>query len=115
MIRLYGIANCDTMKRARRWLDEHGVAYDFHDYKRHGLDETRLRAWVAELGWERLVNRQGMMWRKLPVEVREGLDEESAIQIMLATPSIIRRPLLDTGRARHLGFSEEAYAKIFTP
>jgi arsenate reductase len=113
MIRLFGIPNCDTMKKARRWLDEHGVAYDFHDYKKQGLDETQLRVWVAELGWEKLINPQGMMWRKLPIEVREGLDEAGAIRVMLATPSIIRRPLLDTGQGRYLGFSEAAYAEIF--
>ncbi len=113
MIRLFGIPNCETMKKARRWLEERGIAYDFHDYKKQGLDETQLRTWVAELGWERLINRQGMMWRKLPVEVREGLDEAGAIRVMLATPSIIRRPLLDTGKARHLGFSKAAYAEIF--
>ena len=113
MIRLFGIPNCETMKKARRWLEERGIAYDFHDYKKQGLDETQLRTWVAELGWERLINRQGMMWRKLPVEVRVGLDEAGAIHVMLATPSIIRRPLHDTGKARHLGFSEAAYAEIF--
>ncbi len=113
MIRLFGIPNCDTMKKTRRWLDEHGVAYDFHDYKKQGLDEAQLRVWVAELGWEKLINRQGLMWRKLPIEVREGLDEAGAIRVMLATPSIIRRPLLDTGKARYLGFSETAYAEIF--
>ena len=115
MIRLYGIPNCDTMKKARRWLDEHGVAYDFHDYKKQGLDEALLRAWVAELGWERLANRQGTTWRKLPAELREGLDAEGAIAVMLANPSLIRRPLLDTGEARYLGFSPEAYTEIFPP
>ncbi len=113
MIRLYGIPNCDTMKKARRWLDERGIAYTFHDYKKQGLDEALLRAWVAELGWEPLVNRQGTTWRKLPAEVREGLDAEGAIAIMLAHPSLIRRPLLDTGEARHLGFSAAAYTEIF--
>ena len=113
MIRLFGIPNCETMKKARRWLDARGIAYDFHDYKKQGLDEIQLRAWVAELGWEKLINRQGMMWRKLPLDVREGLNEAGAIRVMLATPSIIRRPLLDTGKARHLGFSEAAYAEIF--
>lgn len=113
MIRLFGIPNCDTMKKARRWLDERGIAYDFHDYKKQGLDEKLLRVWVAELGWEKLINRQGLMWRKLPVEIRESLDEAGAIRVMLATPSIIRRPLLDTGQGRYLGFSEAAYAEIF--
>ena len=110
---LYGIPNCGTMKKARAWLDEHGIAYDFHDYKRAGLDEDRLRAWVAELGWERLINKRGQMWRKLEPSVRDTLDEEAAIRVMLETPSIIRRPVLDTGDERHVGFSEDQYQAIF--
>jgi Spx/MgsR family transcriptional regulator len=113
MITVYGIANCDTMKKARRWLDEHGVAYAFHDYKKHGLDEGLLRAWVAELGWDALVNRKGSTWRKLPPETRESMDQEAAIRVMLASPSIIRRPLIDTGSARHIGFSPEQYQGLF--
>ena len=110
---LYGIPNCGTMKKARAWLDEHGIAYDFHDYKQAGLDEDRLRAWVAELGWERLINKRGQMWRKLEPSVRDTLDEEAAIRVMLETPSIIRRPVLDTGDERHVGFSEDQYQAIF--
>jgi Spx/MgsR family transcriptional regulator len=113
MITLYGIANCDTMKKARRWLDANGIAYGFHDYGRQGLEEAQLRAWAAELGWDNLLNRRGTTWRKLPDEVRETMDEEAAIRVMHAAPSIIRRPLLDTGAARHLGFSEAAYEEIF--
>lgn len=110
---LFGITNCDTMKKARTWLDGHGVAYRFHDYKKAGLDEVTLRAWVDELGWEALVNRRGQMWRKLEPAVRDELDEAGAIRVMLDTPSIIRRPLLDTGERRHVGFSEAGYAEIF--
>jgi len=110
---LYGIPNCGTMKKARAWLDEHGIAYDFHDYNQAGLDEDRLRAWVAELGWERLINKRGQMWRKLEPSVRDTLDEEAAIRVMLETPSIIRRPVLDTGDERHVGFSEDQYQAIF--
>ncbi|WP_296702700.1 ArsC family reductase [Thiocapsa sp. UBA6158] len=112
MVALYGIPNCDTMKKARAWLHAHGVDYRFHDYKREGLDETRLRAWVAELGWEALVNRRGTTWRKLPEDVREGMDAEAAIRIMLESPSIIRRPVLDTGEVRHAGFSETDYERL---
>lgn len=112
MVALYGIPNCDTMKKARAWLDAHGVDYRFHDYKREGVDETRLRAWVEELGWETLVNRRGTTWRKLPEDVREGMDAEAAIRVMLETPSIIRRPVLDTGEARHTGFSETDYERL---
>ena len=110
---LYGIPNCDTMKKARMWLDTHGIAYELHDYKKAGLDEALLREWVEELGWEALINRRGQMWRKLDPAVREGLDETNAIRVMLEMPSIIRRPVLDTGARRHVGFSEAVYAGLF--
>jgi Spx/MgsR family transcriptional regulator len=112
MINLYGIRNCDTMKKARAWLDARGVDYHFHDYKRDGLDAALLRGWVDELGWEALVNRRGTSWRKLPEVVREQMDTEAAIRVMLETPSIIRRPLLDTGQVRHAGFSEADYERL---
>ncbi len=111
---LYGIPNCGTMKKARAWLDERGIAYDFHDYKKSGLDEARLRAWVNELGWEPLINKRGQMWRKLDPAVRDNLDEERAIQVMLETPTIIRRPVLDRGDERHVGFAEDQYQAIFS-
>ena len=115
MTTIYGIANCDTMKKARAWLDGHGVAYAFHDYKKAGLPEALARAWVAELGWEALINRQGTTWRKVPPEQRDGLDEDGAIRLMLASPSLIRRPVLDTGKGRHLGFSESRYQEVLGP
>lgn len=113
MTTLYGIPNCDTMKMARAWLDGHAIAYAFHDYKKLGLDAGTLRAWIDELGWEALLNRRGQTWRKLDAAVRDGLDEAGAVRIMLATPAIIRRPVLDTGRRRHVGFSAADYAEIF--
>ena len=112
MIDLYGIPNCDTMKKARRWLDEHGIGYRFHDYKKEGIDEATLRGWAEKVGWETLLNRRGMMWRKLPQEVRDSIDGESAIHIMLETPSIIRRPVLITGDRMLVGFSEESYREL---
>ena len=112
MIILYGIANCDTIKKARRWLDEHGVEYRFHDYRRDGLDETRVRTWVDELGWEALLNRRGNTWRKLSLAIQDGIDRESAIRLMLEQPSIIRRPLLETATNRLIGFSEDSYAEL---
>jgi Spx/MgsR family transcriptional regulator len=112
MLTLYGIPTCDTVKKTRTWLAVHGIDYRFHDYKRDGLPEPLLRGWVAELGWEALLNRKGTTWRKLPPQEREGLDEDGAIRLMLALPSIIRRPVLDTGSTRHLGFSEPRYQEI---
>lgn len=113
MITLYGIPNCDTMKKARVWLTEHNIEYGFHDYKKSGIDEQLLRGWIAELGWKTLLNTRGMMWRKVPQHVRDGIDEQSAIALMLETPSIIKRPVLDTGKARHVGFKPEQYEEIF--
>jgi arsenate reductase len=111
MITMYGIRNCDTVKKARTWLDARGIAYDFHDYKTAGIDAARLRAWAAELGWEKLLNRAGTTFRKLPDADKEGLDEDKAIALMLAQPSMIKRPLLDLGGRRLLGFSEAGYEK----
>lgn len=113
MIKLYGIPNCDTMKKARVWLAEHGVDYAFHDYKKAGIDEKMLRAWVKELGWKPLLNTRGMMWRKVPQDVKDSIDEASAIALMLETPSIIKRPVLDTGKQRYVGFKPEQYKQIF--
>ena len=113
MTRLYGIPNCDTTKKARSWLAERGIDYEFHDYKRLGIDEPTLRAWIAELGWETLLNRRGMMWRKVPEEIKAAIDEESAIQLMLETPTIIKRPVLVTGEKRYVGFKPRQYREIF--
>ncbi|HVQ08088.1 MAG TPA: ArsC family reductase [Allosphingosinicella sp.] len=107
---MYGIRNCDTVKKARAWLDARGVAHDFHDYKVAGIDEPRLRAWAAELGWERLLNRAGTTFRKLPEANRQGLDADKAVALMLAQPSMIRRPLLDLGGRRLVGFDKGAWA-----
>ena len=106
---LYGIRNCDTVRKARAWLDARGLAYDFHDYKIAGIDEPRLRAWAAELGWEKLLNRAGTTFRKLPEGDKVGLDEAKAIALMLAQPSMIKRPLLDLGDRRLPGFDPAAY------
>jgi arsenate reductase len=110
MITMYGIRNCDTVKKARAWLDARGIAYDFHDYKVAGIDEPRLRAWAAELGWERLLNRAGTTFRKLPEPDKAGIDEDKAVALMLAQPSMIKRPVLDLGEHRLVGFNEEAWA-----
>jgi len=114
MITLYGIPNCDTMKKARSWLAGHAIDYQFHDYKKAGIDETTLRSWVVQVGWELLLNRRGMMWRKVPQEVKDTIDEASAVRLMLETPSIIKRPVLDTGDSLHVGFKPEQYQEIFS-
>jgi len=108
---LYGIRNCDTVKKARGWLDQRGVDYDFHDYKAVGIDEPRLRGWSRELGWERLLNRAGTTFRKLPEADKAAVDEDKAISLMHAQPSMIRRPVLDLGDRRLVGFSDAMYGE----
>lgn len=109
---LYGIKNCDTMKKAWTWLDQHGVAYDFHDYKKAGIDRAILEGWVRQLGWETLLNRAGTTFRKLPEGDRQGLDEAKAISLMLAQPSMIKRPVLAKDGRLVVGFKPESYAAL---
>src|SRR3989440_11541486 len=110
-IAIYGIKNCDTMKKARAWLDGQRVAYTFHDYKIEGIEKDRLKSWCDELGWETLLNRAGTTFRKLPDSDREGLNERKAIALMLAQPSMIKRPVLDLGGRLVVGFKPEIYAR----
>jgi Spx/MgsR family transcriptional regulator len=109
---MYGIPNCDTIRKARKWLEQQGIVYQFHDFKKLGIEENRLRGWVKELGWEILLNRRGMMWRKVPDDVKQGIDEESAIKLMLEIPAIIKRPVLDLGDRRMVGFDESGYQEL---
>jgi arsenate reductase len=110
---LYGIRNCDTMKKAWTWLDQKGVAYDFHDYRKQGLDRARLAGWVGQVGWERLLNRAGTTFRKLPEADRQGVDEAKAISLMLAQPAMIKRPVLETEAGLLVGFKPAEYAARF--
>jgi arsenate reductase len=110
-ITIYGIKNCDTMKKARAWLDGRDVKYDFHDYKSAGIDKDRLKAWSDELGWETLLNRAGTTFKKLPDADKESLNEKKALTLMLAQPSMIKRPVLDLGNKRVVGFKPDIYAK----
>jgi Spx/MgsR family transcriptional regulator len=107
---LYGIRNCDTMKKARAWLDARGVEYTFHDYKASGIDRDRLADWARQVGWERLLNRSGTTFRKLPPREQTGLDEHKAIALMLAQPAMIKRPVLEGGERLLVGFKPELYA-----
>jgi arsenate reductase len=111
---LYGIKNCDTMKKARAWLDSHGVDYQFHDYKVAGIDRQRLEAWCRELDWETLLNRAGTTFRKLPEADRTGLDARKAIELMLAQPSMIKRPVLDLSGRIVVGFSPAVYKTLLS-
>jgi arsenate reductase len=109
---IYGIRNCDTMKKARAWLDAHGVQHHFHDYKIAGIDRTKLQAWTKIVGWEMLLNRAGTTFRKLPDEAKENIVERKAIELMLEHPSLIKRPVLERGRTLLVGFKEERYSAI---
>jgi arsenate reductase len=110
---IHGIKACDTMKKARAWLDAHGVAYRFHDYKAEGAPAEALRAWIDRLGWEAVLNRAGTTFRKLPEAERQGIDTARALRLMLAQPSMIRRPVLVVGERLIVGFKPEQYAAAF--
>ncbi|HEY4211276.1 MAG TPA: ArsC family reductase [Steroidobacteraceae bacterium] len=109
-IRIYGIKNCDTMKKARTWLDDHGAPYEFHDYKAVGIDAATLERWAREVGWETLLNRAGTTFRKLPDAQKTGLNERKAIALMREQPSMIKRPVLESGGRLWVGFKPEIYA-----
>jgi arsenate reductase (glutaredoxin) len=109
-VTIYGIKNCDTMKKARAWLDQHGVDYSFHDYKAAGIERDRLEQWCKKLGWETLLNRAGTTFRKLPDKDKAGVDAKKAVTLMLAQPSMIKRPVLDLGGGKLVvGFAPETY------
>src|SRR5579883_2152439 len=110
-ITIYGIKNCDTMKKARAWLDSHGVSYSFHDYKAAGAPKEKLKAWCEQLGWETLLNRAGTTFRALPDSDKAGLNARKALALMLAQPSMIKRPVLEAGTKLLVGFRPEVYAK----
>lgn len=113
VITLYGIKNCDTVKKARKWLDTHNIDYQFHDFREDGLTEDAVAAWLEELGWQNLLNRRSTSWKSLDEQTRLDMDEEAALKTILLHPTLIKRPLLDTGQQRYTGFSAASYAKIF--
>jgi len=116
MTTLYGIPNCDTIKKARRWLDDNGIEYRFHDYRLDGITQKQLKEWSDELGWENLLNRRGTTWRKLDETERECINKTRAIALMVAQPAMIKRPLLETGldsgQKKLLGFNADDYKKL---
>ena len=112
-VTIYGIKNCDTMKKARAWLDKHGVDYAFHDYKSAGIEKDKLERWAKKAGWETVINRAGLTFKKLPDKDKQGLTETKAIKLMLAQPSMIKRPVLELGGGKLLvGFKPEEYEKV---
>jgi arsenate reductase (glutaredoxin) len=113
--KLYGIPNCNTVKKARDWLAQHGIAVEFHDFKKHGLDGAIARNWLQQADWTRLVNRSGLTWRGLPEQRKQNVhDAASALALMMEKTSVIKRPLLErNGKLLHVGFDEAAYANIF--
>ncbi len=113
MVTLYGIPNCDTVRKARKWLDAHGVDARFHDIRKDGLDADTLARWSQAVGWETLLNRRGQGWRKLPEATRNGIDEANALRLMLADPVLIKRPVLDIDGDIQVGFKETDYASRF--
>lgn len=112
MITLYGIPNCDTVSKARKWLAAEGIDYVFHDFRKDGADEAQIAAWADELGWEVLLNRRGTTWRKLPDTDKENIDADSAVRLMAAHPAMIKRPVFDLGTRRLVGFKSETQEEL---
>ncbi|MDT8398103.1 MAG: Spx/MgsR family RNA polymerase-binding regulatory protein [Pseudomonadales bacterium] len=112
MLNMYGINNCDTIRKARNWLDQHRLDYHFHDYKKNPPTEKMIRSWCREIDFNDLINRKGSTWRKLPDTAKASLDLEKAVQLMCENPSLIKRPLLDTGTAKIVGFDQTRYESL---
>ena len=111
---MYGIKNCDTIKKAKKWLEANGVEFTFHDYRQDGLTDELLASLESSLGWEAMLNKRGTTWRKLPEETKDSINKENAMIIMLENPAIIKRPILDTGKSLELGFSDSSYQQLLT-
>ena len=114
-MKLYGIANCNTVKKSRDWLAQHDIAVEFHDFKKRGLDAATAQAWLRQSDWTRLINRSGLTWRGLPDQRKQGIqDAAAALELMLEKTSVIKRPVLEhNGKLLHVGFDATAYSKIF--
>ena len=113
MVMLYGIKNCDTIRKARRWLADNGIEYRFHDFRADGISAKLLAPWIEELGWETLINRRGTTWRQLSAAQRDGLDRATALDLMLKHPTLIRRPVLEIDKRHYVGFKDDQYAQLF--
>lgn len=112
-ITLYGIPNCDTVKKARNWLEQENIDYQFHDFRKDGLESAQVEKWIDELGWETLVNKRSTSWKALDESQRQNMDAQSALAAILESPTLIKRPLLDNGSSRNVGFKAANYEQIF--
>ena len=112
MIKIYGIPNCDTMKKARKWLEKNNLEYEFHDYKKSGVPENKLKLWVKSAGWDIVLNKRGTTWRKLDDDVKNSIDETSSIKVMIDNASAIKRPILESGNRLLIGFKEDEYKTL---
>lgn len=113
MTTLYGIKNCDTVKKARSWLEQHKVNYTFHDFRADGLTDAQVKIWIAEIGLDTLVNKRSTTWKELDEATKNTFDESNAVTIISKNPTLIKRPLLDTGKQKHVGFKDTEYTRIF--
>ena len=113
-VTLYGISSCDTIRKAKTWLESRGIEFKFHDYRKQGLEQQLLQSMESELGWEAMLNRRGTTWRKLSDSVRDQIDQASAIRVMMDNPAIIKRPILATDNQLHVGFSDRQYQEVFS-
>jgi len=114
MITLYGIKNCDTVKKARDWLTKNNIDYRFHDFRVDGLDQAQVKNWITNIGLENLVNKRSTTWKELDDSVKNNFNEKTAEAVIVENPTLIKRPLLDTGKQKHVGFKEAEYTKIFS-
>lgn len=114
MTTLFGIKNCDTVKKARRWLDAEGIDYQFHDFRGDGITSEQVISWISAIGIEKLINKRSTTWKTLSDEQKEALDDDTALTLILEHPTLIKRPLLALGAHFHVGFSEKAYTPIFS-
>jgi len=112
-VTVHGIKNCDTIKKARRWLEEHHIDYRFHDFRKDGIDKKMLKRWLAQVDWNVLLNTRGTSWRKLPEQQRQGIDQSRAVALMLDNPAIIKRPVLTLDNKVHVGFKADEYMALF--
>jgi len=113
-VTLYGISSCDTIRKAKAWLKNQQIEFEFHDYRKQGLEQKQLQSMISVLGWEAMLNRRGTTWRALPDKLKQQIDQTSAMRVMLDNPAIIKRPILARGDQLHLGFSDRQYQEIFS-